>query len=82
MILEVYLTIALVALVVLGIPAYFLVPPMLRRIKAENLLEEQQRHEKAREAELRAAAERELKECLQAYEQPENKDQAQENKTS
>jgi flagellar biosynthesis/type III secretory pathway M-ring protein FliF/YscJ len=56
MIVQVYLTIAFVVLLVGGLLAWALLPPILRRLKLENEMEAQSKAQAAKEAADRAKA--------------------------
>ncbi len=78
MIVQVYLTIAVIVLLVGGLAAWVLLPPILRRLKLENEMDAQLKLQAAKEAADRAKAAAEVAQwCTDA---PHDETRVQENK--
>lgn len=72
MLVEVYLTVFLIALILLGILAWLFLPPVLRRLNYETRIERQIKAQQEAERRRRAEAERELDSVIEPYRAPEN----------
>jgi len=75
MLVEVYLTVFLIALIVAGILAWLLLPPLLRRLNYESRIERQIKARQEEERRCRAEAERELDAVFKSYQTPEKNDE-------